>query len=164
MAWANWIERILNNAVAIVGVVCILLALDKVKAYEKLRNWFRPQLVPHKRIDDEEGESHFHQRENKDGLKAEIESLRRVAELNLGRISALEGIVKDDHAILEKHMTKEAEEDIVIGILKNEQEHLRDSQKHTDANVEKIFGMFSGLKDSFIELHKTMIEMGIGKK
>lgn len=64
--------------------------------------------------------------------------------------------VKDLKEQITEHLKKEALEDIRMGIIENELQHLKEGFKKVDENFENIFGMISKLKD-------YMIQEGYGK-
>lgn len=145
VSYLEWFSRFIEKN-GIATVVCLLLLLDKVRFYDKVKKFIgRDSSEPHIHKRQEDEESHVHTR---------FDSLQRVAELSMGRIAQLENTM---NITVLPHIDKEQEEHVEFGIMKNEIEHLKEAKEETHADIEKIYNLVSKLKD-------TLIDMGYGKK
>lgn len=149
MEWANFALKVYDK-VGFTQIVVLILVLHIVGFFKFIWKKFRPQPeVPHKRIDDVEGDTHFHKRETSvDSVKYELESLRRVAESNISRIVQIEKTVSD--TVL-PHIEKEQEEHIMLG--KMEQKLVFHDQEIEEGkqDTKAIFKILGEMKNMMIE-------------
>ena len=90
-------------------------------------------------------------------LKEEFAQLQKDV-VNLKNIQDRHGDhIKYGTEKLSGHLVQEEEENVKMGVMENKIVNIEKNQERTDANVEKIFGMISKVKD-------FMIEQGYGNK
>lgn len=138
-----------------VGTLLLIMVLDKLRVYEKIKAW-KTKEMPHRRSTDSEGDTHFHKRD---------ESRQRAADLALAkandierRLGAAESSIAGINTTLNTQMDRDSIKEIRLVKLEAEQGYTKEKIRDIMATFDKYeetqkaaFSLISGLKDRLIK-------------